>query len=349
MTFVLRDREATTDAPLGGKARALAALQGNADPALVRADAGRVRRGEWRPAVVAQRPTDARRRRRGTGERRRLARGALLGVRRGRAAALVRGPARQLPLRAARRRGRQGGRGLALRLQRPHRGLPPRAWPRRRRRGRRPCSCSAWSRRRRPASPSGPTRSAADAGWPSSAPSAAWAPPSSPATPTPTRFTSIGTARSSYAADRRQADRPPSPRPAAARASAPMPVPSRTRRAARPDRRAGPCRGRTGAASGPASSAGRRTSNGPSRAASSICCSRGPSRRWRRTADPDGVLNLWDNSNIAESYNGITTPLTFSFARRIYEEVYRQFCRILRVPDAAASRRSDESSATCSA
>ena len=50
------------------------------------------------------------------------------------------------------------------------------------------------------------------------------------------------------------------------------------------------------------------------------------------TADPDGVLNLWDNSNIAESYNGITTPLTFSFARRIYEEVYRQFCRILRVP-----------------
>jgi pyruvate,water dikinase len=51
-------------------------------------------------------------------------------------------------------------------------------------------------------------------------------------------------------------------------------------------------------------------------------------------ADPDGVLNLWDNSNIAESYNGITTPLTFSFARRAYEEVYRQFCRILRVPEA---------------
>lgn len=48
-------------------------------------------------------------------------------------------------------------------------------------------------------------------------------------------------------------------------------------------------------------------------------------------ADPDGVLNLWDNSNIAESYNGVTTPLTFSFARRAYEEVYRQFCKILRV------------------
>ena len=42
--------------------------------------------------------------------------------------------------------------------------------------------------------------------------------------------------------------------------------------------------------------------------------------------------NLWDNSNIAESYGGITTPLTFSFARRAYEEVYREFCRVLRVP-----------------
>jgi pyruvate,water dikinase len=48
--------------------------------------------------------------------------------------------------------------------------------------------------------------------------------------------------------------------------------------------------------------------------------------------DPDGVRNLWDNSNIAESYNGVTTPLTFSFARRAYEEVYRQFCRLLGVP-----------------
>ena len=28
-------------------------------------------------------------------------------------------------------------------------------------------------------------------------------------------------------------------------------------------------------------------------------------------ADPDGAVDLWDNSNIAESYNGITTPLTF--------------------------------------
>ena len=45
--------------------------------------------------------------------------------------------------------------------------------------------------------------------------------------------------------------------------------------------------------------------------------------------DPDGVRAIWDNSNITESYGGITLPLTFSFARRAYEHVYRQFYRLL--------------------
>lgn len=54
----------------------------------------------------------------------------------------------------------------------------------------------------------------------------------------------------------------------------------------------------------------------------------------RDLADPEGALNLWDNSNITESYNGVTTPLTFSFARFIYEGVYRQFCRIMHVSTA---------------
>ncbi|MBI1880257.1 MAG: phosphoenolpyruvate synthase [Chloroflexi bacterium] len=58
-------------------------------------------------------------------------------------------------------------------------------------------------------------------------------------------------------------------------------------------------------------------------------------------SDPDGILNLWDNSNIAESYPGITTPLTFSFARRAYEEVYRQFCRMMGVPAATIMVNSD--------
>ncbi|GIV76818.1 MAG: phosphoenolpyruvate synthase [Litorilinea sp.] len=49
--------------------------------------------------------------------------------------------------------------------------------------------------------------------------------------------------------------------------------------------------------------------------------------------DPDAPPVLWDNSNIIESYGGMTTPLTYSFARRAYEEVYQQFCRILYVPE----------------
>ena len=46
-----------------------------------------------------------------------------------------------------------------------------------------------------------------------------------------------------------------------------------------------------------------------------------------------GERRVWDNSNIIESYSGVTTPLTFSFARRVYEEVYRQFCRLMGVSE----------------
>lgn len=60
-----------------------------------------------------------------------------------------------------------------------------------------------------------------------------------------------------------------------------------------------------------------------------------------RMTDPDGILTLWDNSNIAESYGGLTTPLTFSFARRAYEEVYRQFCRLMLVPAATVAAHDD--------
>jgi len=52
------------------------------------------------------------------------------------------------------------------------------------------------------------------------------------------------------------------------------------------------------------------------------------------TPDPSDPLRVWDNSNIAESYGGVTTPLTFSFARRIYESVYREFCVLMSVPPA---------------
>ena len=42
---------------------------------------------------------------------------------------------------------------------------------------------------------------------------------------------------------------------------------------------------------------------------------------------------LWDNSNIVESYSGVTSPLTFSFARYIYEHVYIEFCRFMGVSE----------------
>lgn len=42
-------------------------------------------------------------------------------------------------------------------------------------------------------------------------------------------------------------------------------------------------------------------------------------------------INVFDNSNIVESYGGITTPLTFSFIRTVYENVYIELCKIFNV------------------
>ncbi|PCJ65644.1 MAG: phosphoenolpyruvate synthase [Bacteroidetes bacterium] len=41
---------------------------------------------------------------------------------------------------------------------------------------------------------------------------------------------------------------------------------------------------------------------------------------------------IWDNSNIIESYPGITLPFTFSFILAIYESVYKSFGLLLGVP-----------------
>src|ERR1043166_7124736 len=64
---------------------------------------------------------------------------------------------------------------------------------------------------------------------------------------------------------------------------------------------------------------------------------RGGRRRGGRPVsegEPKGERHVWDNSNIIESYGGVTTPLTFSFARAVYEDVYRQFCRLMGTSDA---------------
>ena len=47
---------------------------------------------------------------------------------------------------------------------------------------------------------------------------------------------------------------------------------------------------------------------------------------------------LWDNSNIVESYGGVTTPLTFSVARSAYQEAYRHFGRVLGVSEREIAR-----------
>jgi pyruvate,water dikinase len=47
-----------------------------------------------------------------------------------------------------------------------------------------------------------------------------------------------------------------------------------------------------------------------------------------------GPRVVWDNSNIQESYCGVTTPLTFSFAADCYASVYTQTLRALGVPRA---------------
>ncbi len=46
----------------------------------------------------------------------------------------------------------------------------------------------------------------------------------------------------------------------------------------------------------------------------------------------DGPVVVWDNSNIQESYCGVTTPLTFTFANRAYGQVYKQVLEVLAVP-----------------
>ncbi|MEZ6028898.1 MAG: PEP/pyruvate-binding domain-containing protein [Hyphomonadaceae bacterium] len=53
-------------------------------------------------------------------------------------------------------------------------------------------------------------------------------------------------------------------------------------------------------------------------------------RRDERSSPEDVVI--WDNSNIVESYPGVTSPLTFSFARYVYAHVYQAFSRLMGVP-----------------
>ncbi|MGU3501339.1 phosphoenolpyruvate synthase [Mycobacterium sp. C31M] len=47
-----------------------------------------------------------------------------------------------------------------------------------------------------------------------------------------------------------------------------------------------------------------------------------------------GTRRIWDNSNIIESFAGVTSPLTFTTARTLYADVYRSYARSMRVGQA---------------
>lgn len=52
-----------------------------------------------------------------------------------------------------------------------------------------------------------------------------------------------------------------------------------------------------------------------------------------RLPDLDADYIVWDNSNIIESYPGVTTPLTFSFILKVYEAVYKQFSEMMGIKE----------------
>ncbi|MGZ4887218.1 MAG: PEP/pyruvate-binding domain-containing protein [Candidatus Aminicenantales bacterium] len=56
---------------------------------------------------------------------------------------------------------------------------------------------------------------------------------------------------------------------------------------------------------------------------------------------PEDTVQIWDNSNIIESYPGVTLPLTFSFVRSCYEIVFRDVGRRLNRSGKALALRED--------
>ena len=60
----------------------------------------------------------------------------------------------------------------------------------------------------------------------------------------------------------------------------------------------------------------------------------------RPAALTDNTLTIFDNSNIIESYPGIVSPLTYSFALHVYSRVYRAFVQLLGVSDRTVAQNS---------
>ncbi len=58
-----------------------------------------------------------------------------------------------------------------------------------------------------------------------------------------------------------------------------------------------------------------------------------PITNLHKISDTSGDYILWDNSNIIESYPGVTTPLTFSFISKSYESAYKSFSAFMGVSE----------------
>ncbi len=59
-----------------------------------------------------------------------------------------------------------------------------------------------------------------------------------------------------------------------------------------------------------------------------------PVTNLRECGPAAGHRLVWDNSNIIESYSGVTTPMTFSFIRRAYTIVYYCFAQVMGISQA---------------
>ena len=66
-----------------------------------------------------------------------------------------------------------------------------------------------------------------------------------------------------------------------------------------------------------------------------------PVTGFEKIPDRSGACTIWDNSNIIESYAGVTTPLTFSFIQEVYTEVYQEFCRMMGVEEELIGQNKD--------
>lgn len=58
--------------------------------------------------------------------------------------------------------------------------------------------------------------------------------------------------------------------------------------------------------------------------------------------DKGQFRTVLDNSNIIESYSGVTTPLTFTFAREVYAKIYRQTLRSFFIDEQAIAEIGDD-------